>query len=141
MARPMQDRQPRTRLSLSKNEFGAKANSETSGRTLLAGSSPDYLWASMAQIFGLPAVPECATWFYQKLDGNLAISRIYGLGCCPVLVTGTKEEFLRWLSEGIRKGEIQLPERNGPAVWPSTPLERILLPEANVLDEESPISQ
>ena len=79
----MQDRQPRTRLSLSKNEFGAKVNSETSGRTLLAGSSPDYLWASMAQIFGLPAVPEWATWFYQKLDGNLAISPHLWSGVSP----------------------------------------------------------
>ena len=134
-------KRPLRHLIAVSQEFGAEVNSETSGRTLLADSSPDYLWASTAQMFGLPAVPEWANWFYKRLDDNLAISRIHGLGCCPVLVTGTKEEFLRWLSEGIRKGEIQLPERNGPAVWPSTPLERVLLPEANVPDEESPSPQ
>jgi hypothetical protein len=59
----------------------------------------------MAHIFGLPSVPGWADWFYKKLDENLAIHRIYGLGFDPVLVTGTKEELLRWLSEGIAESQ------------------------------------
>lgn len=112
-------------------EFGTMGQSLTGGRTLLAQSSPDYVWSSMAHIFGLPAVPEWADWFYKKLDDNLAITRIHGLGFNPVLVTGTKEEFLRWLSEGIKKAEIEFPQSNGPAVWPEIPLQRILLPDSN----------
>jgi hypothetical protein len=122
-------------------EFGDQVNSDAKGRTLLADSSPQYLWSSIAQIFGLPALPEWAEWFYQKLHNNLAITQLYGLGCRPVLVTGTKEEFLRWLSVGIQKGEIQLPERNGPATWPSIPLQHILLAPADALAEDNPAIQ
>jgi hypothetical protein len=124
-------KRPLRHLVAVSQEFGAPANSETNRRTLLAASSADYVWASIAQIFGLPAVPEWANWFYHKLDDNFAIQQIYGLGCRPVLITGSKEEFLRWLSDGVRKRDIQLPERNGPAVWPSTALASLLLPPAD----------
>ena len=111
-------------------EFAMAANSETNGRTLLANSDPEFLWTSIAQIFGLPAVPEWAAWFYKKLDDHIAITRIHGLGFHPVLVTGTKAEFLQWISEGIQKGEIQFPEVNGPAVWPAISLQSILLSDS-----------
>jgi hypothetical protein len=100
----------------------------SSGRTLLADDSPDYVWVSVAQTFGLPGIPEWAPWFHQRLEHHLAITQILGLGCRPVLVTGTKEEFLNWISEGIRKREIEFPQKNGPAQWPTIPLERLLLP-------------
>ena len=119
-------------------EFGDQVNSDSKGRTLLADSNLQYLWSSIAQIFGLPALPEWADWFYQKLYSNLAITQLYGLGCQPVLITGAKEEFLRWLSAGIQKGEIQLPEGNGPVTWPSIPLQRILLVPADALAEDNP---
>lgn len=134
-------KRPLRHLIALSEEFGAQISSETSGRTLLADASPDYVWASLAQIFGLPALPQWADWFYRKLDDNLAINRIYGLGCCPVLITGTKDEFMRWLSEVIGKSEIQLPERNGPVVWPSTPLTKILLPSVDDVQETSPTAQ
>ena len=123
-------KRPLRHLIAVSEEFGTQVSSGTSVRTLLADASPDYVWASIAQIFGLPALPEWSDWFHQKLDDNLAISRIYGLGCCPVLITGTKDEFMRWLSDGMRRGEIQFPERNGPVTWPNTPLQEMLLPSA-----------
>ena len=128
-------KRPLRHLIAVSEEFGAQVSSESSGRTLLADASPDYLWASIAQIFGLPALPQWADWFCRKLDDNLAINRVYGLGCCPVLVTGTKDEFMRWLSEGIRSSEIQLPERNGAVVWPSISLSKILLPSVDDIHE------
>lgn len=122
-------------------EFGDQVNSDSKGRTLLADSGPEYLWGSIAQIFGLPALPEWANWFYQKLHNNCAITQLYGLGCQPVLVTGKKEEFLRWLSAGIQKGEIRMRERNGPTIWPRIPLQRILLTPGDSLTENDPITQ
>src|ERR1700694_1984804 len=79
-------KRPLRHLIAVSQEFGATANAETTGRTLLAESSAGFLWASLAQIFGLPAVPEWAEWFYTKLDDNLAISPVHGLGFRPVLV-------------------------------------------------------
>lgn len=127
-------KRPLRHLVAVSQEFGAQVSSQSSGRTILVDSTPEYLWASVAQIFGLPALPQWADWFYRKLDDNIAINRLHGLGCNPVLVTGTKNEFMRWISEGIQKSEIQLPEQNGPVVWPSTTLRKVLLP----LDEASP---
>ena len=115
-------------------EFGGIV-AETCGRTLLADSTPAFLWSSLAQIFGLPCVPEWAEWFYRKLDDNLAITPIHGLGCRPVLVTGTKKEFLGWLSEGVRRNEIQFPRNNGPTVWPAMSLEEVLFSEAVEISE------
>src|SRR5215831_7612394 len=134
-------KRPLRQLIAVSKEFGDQVNSDSKGRTLLADSSPEYLWASIAQIFGLPALPEWSDWFYQKLHNNLAITQLYGLGCQPVLVTGTKEEFLRWLSAGIQKGDIRLPEQNGPAIWPGIPLQRILSAPANALAEDNPTIQ
>ncbi len=131
-------KRPLRHLIAVSQEFGAQVNAATSTRTLLAGSNPDYVWSSLAQIFGLPAVPEWANWFYWKLDDNFAIQEVYGLGCQPVLITGSKEEFLGWLSDGVRKREIQLPRQNGPAVWPRAPLEHLLLPPADVPAEQNP---
>ena len=50
-------KRPLRHLIAVSQEFGAIAKSEANGRTLLAESSADFIWASMAQIFGLPAVP------------------------------------------------------------------------------------
>lgn len=108
------------------------------GRTVLAQNDPDYVWASIAQNFGLPGIPQWSQWFYRKLHDYLAITPLMGLGCRPVLVTGTKEEFLGWLSDGIRKGEIQFPDLNGPARWPNMKLEQLLL--ATAASELSPAS-
>src|SRR5262249_20092542 len=119
-------------------EFGDQVNSDSKGRTLLADSNMEYLWSSVAQIFGLPALPEWADWFYQKLHNNLAITQLYGLGCQPVLVTGTKEEFLRWLSAGIQTGRIQIAAQKGPAIWPSISLQRILSLPADTHSEKNP---
>jgi hypothetical protein len=124
-------KRPLRHLVAVSEEFTAIANLEMTGRTLLAESSADFVCTSLAQIFGLPMLPQWAEWFHNKLTDNLAISPLYGLGLQPVLVTGTKTEFLRWLSEGIQRGQIQLPQKNGPAVWPKMDLEAILLPAAD----------
>ena len=134
-------KRPLRHLVAVSEEFGAQVNASASGRTLLAGSSPEYLWLSVAQICGLPALPEWADWFYQKLCSNLAITELYGVGCQPVLVTASKEELLRWLSLGISKGEIRLPEQNGPATWQSIPIHRVLSAETAAPTEACPSLQ
>lgn len=121
------NKRPLRHLVAVSEEFGSQAVSQAKARTLLAGSSPEYIWASVAQIFGLPALPEWADWFYQKLKKNLSITDLYTVGLNPVLVTGTKEKFLRWLSSGIERGEITLPVQNGPSTWSKLELSSILL--------------
>lgn len=132
-------KRPLRHLVAISEEFGKITNLQTTGRTLLADSSADFVSTSLAQIFGLPMLPQWAEWFHNKLIANLAITPLYGLGLTPVLVTGTKEEFLRWLSEGIQKGEIRFPETNGRTAWPEMQLGAILLPhsDASTKDKEA----
>jgi hypothetical protein len=71
----------------------------------------------IAQRFGLPVVPEWAGWFDEELRRHGAIKPLLGLGCSPVLVSGTKKLFLKWIGRALRQKRIAFPESNGPVSW------------------------
>ena len=48
----------------------------------------------LSERFGLPVVPEWADWFTRELKRRRAMSALAGIGCSPVLVSGTKAKFL-----------------------------------------------
>jgi hypothetical protein len=97
----------------------------TSGRTLLAHSDPKFVWASLAHVNGLPGVPEWADWFHRQLNRHNSLVPLLGIGCQPVLVKGNKEQFLGWLSDGVRRGEIRFPQEAGPIQWPAIGISEI----------------
>jgi len=101
------------------------ASSATSGRTVLAHSSPQFVWMSLAQIHGLPGMPEWADWFHRQLEAHKAILPLLGVGGDPVLVKGHKEAFLSWLSQGVRSGDLTFPNAAGPVEWPRLSLDEI----------------
>lgn len=103
----------------------ASATSSGNGRTLLASSSPEFVWSSLAHIHGLPGVPGWAEWFLRKLETHQALVPLLGAGCEPVLVRGKKELFLSWLAEGIESGTLEFPQSCGPIYWPRMDLTRI----------------
>src|SRR5205085_4993234 len=107
-------------------EFASGNMSSSSGRTLLAGSDRHFVWASIAQIYGIPGVPEWADWFAEELKTHHAMSHILGIGCDPVMVKGTKEQFLDWLSWRVESGAIPFPAETGSIHWPKLSLEDIL---------------
>ncbi len=97
--------------------------SASAGRTLLAHRDPSFVWASIAHIHGLPGIPEWADWFHRQLSRHDSLVPLLGIGCQPVLVKGNKEQFLGWLSEGVRRGEIGFPQEAGPIRWPTVNLD------------------
>ena len=99
--------------------------SSSTPRTLLADASAEFVWASLAQIHGLPGVPEWASWLYGQFERHQAIQPILGIGCDPVLVKGDKEQFLSWLGRGVEGGIINIPSESGSIHWPRTSLSRI----------------
>jgi hypothetical protein len=109
-------------------EFASSNTSAGSGRTLLASSESQFIWAALAHIHGIPGIPQWADWFVGELDTHKAIIRALGIGCAPVLVKGEKEQFLDWLSWGVESGAISLPAENGSLRWPSLRLEEIFSP-------------
>ena len=109
-------------------EFAASGTLSGTDRTLLADSEALFVWASLAQIHGIPGIPDWAEWFLRRLEKHKAVVPILGLGCNPVLVKGNKEQFLSWLSDGLWNGVIRFPEEGGPIRWPSLDLRQTFLP-------------
>ena len=121
------DRKKPIRHLIAISEELATNSSANAGRTLLAASSPSFIWTSMAQLHGLPGIPEWGEWFVEQLEDHQAITPLLGLGCNPVLVKGAKQQFLSWLARGVKTGQLGFPEEAGPTHWPSLSLERIFL--------------
>jgi hypothetical protein len=86
-------------------------------RTVLCDDDPTFVLYRVAQRFGLPVVPQWAGWFSEELRGRGAIRPLLGLGCSPVLVSGTKKMFLKWIGSALRRKRIEFPDDNGPVPW------------------------
>jgi len=114
-------------------EFVSTNRSATSGRTLLAISDKRFVWASIADIYGIPGIPEWADWFEGELNTHHAIVPALGIGCSPVIVKGEKEQFLDWLSWGVESDAIQFPGQPGPICWPGLSLKGIFFQSARQL--------
>jgi hypothetical protein len=108
-------------------EFASSNMSASSGRTLLAGSDKQFIWASLAHIHGIPGIPEWADWFASELESHKAIVRALGIGCNPVLIKGEKEQFLDWLSWGVESEAIKFPAETGSIRWPNLNLQDLFL--------------
>jgi hypothetical protein len=109
-------------------DFLASSTAASPSRTLLAASDTDFIWASLAHIHGLPGAPEWALWFRGQLERHKALGTALGIGCDPVFIKGDKQQFLSYLSSGIKSGAISLPPATGPISWPSVSLKRLFLP-------------
>jgi len=86
-------------------------------RSVLCNGGSIFVLNRVARRFGLPVVPEWAPWFMDQLKHRKAIRPLVGLGCSPVLVQGTKQSFLDWISEGLKQGAIRIPEETGSIRW------------------------
>ena len=120
------DRKKPIRHLIAISEELATNSSATSGRTLLAGSSPSFIWTSLAQLHGLPGIPDWGEWFVEQLENHQAIIPLLGLGCRPVLIKGNKQQFLSWLARGVKSSLLSFPERTGPTYWPRLGLDQIM---------------
>jgi hypothetical protein len=86
-------------------------------RTVLCDNDPTFVLYRIAQRFGLPVVPAWAGWFSDELNRRGAIKPLVGLGCSPVLVSGTKKLFLKWIRTALRQKRIEVPDSKGPVQW------------------------
>jgi hypothetical protein len=85
--------------------------------TILCDNDPTFVLYRISQRFGIPVVPEWASWFTEELNRRGAIKPLVGLGCSPVLVMGSKKVFLKWIGRALRRRQIAFPEGNGPVCW------------------------
>jgi len=121
-------KKPLRHLVAISEEFGTSNTSATSGKALLACSDALFVWTSIADIYGIPGIPEWAEWFEQELKIRHAIVPAVGIGCSPVVINGQKEQFLDWLSWGVESEAIQFPHQSASVLWPAVSLSKVLRP-------------
>lgn len=137
LALPGRRRPVRHLISLSQ-EIARGASVDT---TVLIDSSPEFVSQAVAKIFGLPGIPEWASWFHEQLEWRNAITPLLGVGCSPALIKGSREEFLSWLGAGVRAGTLILPKENRAIHWPNFGLEQVLASTATVLASSSTVHE
>lgn len=115
---PGRKRPIRHLVVLSAEMLKTRPGSDREGiRTVLCGDDPTFVLYRVARRFGLPVVPDWASWFMRELQRRKAIQPLMGLGCSPVLVKGSKEAFLGWIGKALKAGTIRIPEENGTISW------------------------
>jgi len=87
-------KKPLRHLLAISEEFAASNASSTSGKASLASSDALFVWASIADIYGIPGIPEWAEWFQQELKTHHAIVPAVGIGCRPVITEDKRNSFL-----------------------------------------------
>ena len=122
---------PSRHLLAISQEWSNATSSSNPSKLYLLHSSPEFIWTNIAYVYGLPARPEWAHWFHQRLQEDKAIVQLLGIGCDPVLIQGDRDKFLGWLGEGVTAGTLDFPSQNGPILWPPLKLAEILTPVAH----------
>jgi hypothetical protein len=117
-------RKPLRHLIAISEEFAADS-APAESKTLLAGCDSHFVWAAIADLHGIPGMPEWAEWFMDELKAHRALTPALGIGCRPAIIQGEKERFLDWVSWGLESGAIQLSVESGPIHWPKLSLEDI----------------
>lgn len=86
-------------------------------RTILYDNDPTFVLYRVARRFGLPVIPEWASWFVRELERRKAVESLLGLGCSPVLVKGNKARFLGWIGKALKQHVIRIPDGVGAVRW------------------------
>jgi hypothetical protein len=113
------DRKPiRHLVAISAKLAQTRLGADPAGRrTILWHNDPTFVLYRIAQRFGLHVVPEWAGWFNEEINRRGAFKPLIGLGCSPVLVSGTKKLLLKWIRSALRQKRIGVPDCNGPVRW------------------------
>ena len=77
---------------------------------ILHSDSPEFVLQRLTIALGLPLLPGWAAWLSSQLHSEGRVRRLAGLNCSPVIVTGTKAEFLDCIGVALKTGEIAIPE-------------------------------
>ena len=113
----LEDKRALRHLVAVSEELAQVGSGKNTERTILLDDSPQFLWASLARLHGLPGTQEWSEWITAELMRLKAVQPLIGIGCNPILVKGPKGLFMNCISRGLRDGKLGFPESNGPIDW------------------------
>lgn len=108
-------------------EFASASATANSGKSIMVGSQPRFVWSAVAHLHGIPGIADWADWFGEELKTHRAVTPLLGIGCSPALVKSTKEQLLEWLSWGVESEAIKLPTTTGAIEWPSFAIKNVFM--------------
>ena len=132
---PGRKRPLRHMVALSSELAGiAESASEGANRTILLRGEPVFVLYRLATRFGLPVIQDWSEWFWNELQQRKLMKPLLGIGCCPVVIYGTKAKFLSLISWGVKRGAIVFPSQTGSTCW-TLPPELKQLPPKCLLED------
>jgi hypothetical protein len=115
---PGRSRPLRHLVAVSKELALTRAGADVKARrTIVCSGTPAFVLYRIAVRFGLPVLPEWAPWFWRELERRQAVQPLMGIGCHPIMITGTKKRFLGWIGYGLKRRQIEIPEDVDRAEW------------------------
>jgi len=122
-------KQPLRHLVAISEELAQLGSGHNAERTILLHDAPQFVWASLAHVHGLPGTAAWAEWIMGELERLQAVQPLAGIGCSPLLVKGAKGLFMNCISRGLREGKLRFPDSNGPVQWDRLSLSQLLSAE------------
>jgi hypothetical protein len=116
------------------------SNNGSQGRVILVDSTPTFVWSALAQIHGLPGLPDWSEWVCAQLVAKRTLVPLLGIGCKPSIVKASKKRLLAWIGYGIKKGRLAFPQESGRIDWPTITLETIfqMKSDPQIAEQEGP---
>jgi hypothetical protein len=102
-------------------------------RTFVLRPEPTEVRTALVHRFGLPGLPQWAEAMIRALRENGRIAPVDSIGCSAAVVNATCEELLDWMELGVGRGELSVPESNGPVRWSNGTLVKALRPELDLI--------
>lgn len=94
------------------------ADNTSDGKLLLVSGDKLFIWSSLVQRYGLPAMPEWGPWMISQLQQQKRIQPLPGFGFAGVMVKAKRKELLALLRKGLRTHRLAFPLVNGAVEWP-----------------------
>ena len=96
----------------------------------------DLAFSLLTSKLGLPTCPEWSPYIMGRLHDEGCITRLNGFNCDPIRVNTSREQLLDWIGQGVKAGNLQFPEKNGPIEWPDYSIGQILRERPAAEEEE-----
>ena len=103
------------------------ADTTADGKLLLMGDDEAFIWLSLVQHYGLPAMPDWGNWIIAQLQKQKRVQSLPGFGYRGAAIKATRKQLLALIGKGLRSRQLKFPPDNAAVEWPSIGLQKEVL--------------